>query len=239
VKSMPNPWQITVIPVQSFPATSPERVRQQIYFRAFGEAVLNAGLEHHQVLLQSWKLDAPTSGRTLNDHMQQWIPKLGLGLWPDREPPQSWTETSFVNAAAAVFRGDEPTLNAYPLYRLTASAVQLQAAQELRASGTLIETFSRRPASSVLETARQQALDTIIADRYRSENFYFPLLDRRSIAASRTPEQLDRWLCGIDLYLRESPEDKGILIVSRIPLNPLFAATDAYVRTSLTSTEPR
>ena len=44
----------------------------------------------------------------------------------------------------------------------------------------------------------------------------------RSIAASRTPEQLGQWLDGIDVYVRESAEDQSILILSRLPLALLF-----------------
>ena len=51
---------------------------------------------------------------------------------------------------------------------------------------------------------------------------YVPLLTAASLSASA--EQLDTWLGAVDVYLRESPQDKGLLIVSRQPLEKKLLA---------------
>ena len=217
-----SPWQIAQIPIGKFPIAIDQLDTVRAYFRAFAEVVAQTGSRHSQVFLQTWKLDAQTSGAVLNAHMKQWRPEMGLGVWPDRKPPQGWTETSFVDAAAAKFRGDEPELNVHRLIRLTALDIEPEVAEQLRGSGTLVETFSCYKPQPLLEISRRHALKRISEQQYRDEKFYLPLLDMRSIAASRTPEQLGQWLDGIDVYVRESAEDQSILILSRLPLALLF-----------------
>jgi len=49
-----------------------------------------------------------------------------------------------------------------------------------------------------------------------------PLLTAASLAG--TTQQLDMWLGSVNVYLRESPQDKGLLILSRQPLEKKLLA---------------
>ncbi len=225
-----NPWEIAQIPVGKFPIAADRLDTMRAYFRAFAKVVTQTGSRYSQVFLQTWKLDAQSSGAVLNAHMKQWRPEMGLGVWPDRKPPQSWTEASFVDAAAAKFRGDEPELNVHRLIRLTSPGIEPEAAEQLRGSGTLVEVFSCYKPEPLLEISRRHALERIADQQYQDEKFYLPLLDMKSVAASRTPEQLGQWLDGMDVYVRESAEDQSILVLSRLPLASLFEQTQKLLR---------
>ena len=47
---------------------------------------------------------------------------------------------------------------------------------------------------------------------------FMPLFDCKSMSGF-SPDQLDKWLCGAAVYIRESPEDNGIIIASSKPLD--------------------
>ena len=49
---------------------------------------------------------------------------------------------------------------------------------------------------------------------FQRERFYLPLLDAALIQEA-TGEQLDSWLCGAQVYIRESGEDRAVLLLSR------------------------
>ncbi|AEU38911.1 hypothetical protein [Granulicella mallensis] len=68
--------------------------------------------------------------------------------------------------------------------------------------------------------ANNRYLPEITDPGFGRADFVFPLLDCRILASARSAELINQWLCSIDLYIRESPEDKGILLLSRIPLDP-------------------
>jgi hypothetical protein len=60
-------------------------------------------------------------------------------------------------------------------------------------------------------------LPSIQEDGLRAFPLYVPLLTAASLTHS--PEQLNTWLGPVDVYLRESPQDKGLLVLSRAPLH--------------------
>ena len=92
----------------------------------------------------------------------------------------------------------------------------------MRGFGAQIEFFSRQPLWSILARSKQGYLPTIQERHFRKSEIYLPLLDRKSIVAAKSREQLDAWMCGIEIYLRESAEDRGILLLSLLPLNTIL-----------------
>jgi hypothetical protein len=215
-------WESTLIPVKQFPADAEQTKALRSLIGALSQAAVRKAGPHHEVLLQAWKLTPANGSNLLSDHMAQWSPQLGLGVWPNRKPPQSWTETSFVDAAAATFRAAEPELPSHRLLRLNCKPkIRHEAAHTMRGLGTLVECFSRESFEVLQTRGKELYLPSISTRRFQHEDFYLPLLDRQSLAAARNSGELARWLCGIDLYVRESPEDTGVLIVSRAPLGPI------------------
>jgi hypothetical protein len=69
---------------------------------------------------------------------------------------------------------------------------------------------------------REVLLPMVKDRRFRKAALYLPLIDQRTLRHPDAAEKLDAWMCGIDVYVRESAEDKGILILSKLQLDFLF-----------------
>jgi len=84
-----------------------------------------------------------------------------------------------------------------------------------------VQVLTRDNAAVFLKNAMDLLLPPIDDPTYTCFPFYLPLLERKSVLGA-TPEALDSWFCGASLYIRESVEDTGLLIASKVPLGPLF-----------------
>lgn len=219
----PSPWQAALLTVPEFPIPPAQLSSYRKFLGSLAETLMDRYMLRHEVLYQTWKLAPDTGADILSAHIEEWPLDFGIGIWPDRKPPGGWTEESFMDAAAAVFRGDEPQFPSHRILLLTGSkGKRLQAADLMRGFGAQIEFFSRQPLESTLARGKEHYLPAIREGQCRKSEIYLPLLDRRSIAAAQSPEQLDTWMCEIEVYLRESAEDKAILLLSRIPLQAIL-----------------
>ena len=224
-------WESMLVPVKQFPAPQEQAASLKTFLAAFRESVLADPEQQHEVLLQTWKLGPGRGSEVLHEHLKEWKPELGLGIWPDRKPPQGWTEERFVNAAAAAFRSAEPQLPSHRLLRLAGkSSARVEAAARMTGFGTMVEMFGHDSYEKIAERGRKLYLPGIMERRFQRETFYLPLLDRETLRTARTPAQLATWLCGVDIYVRESPEDGGLLIVSRKPLAPILERTQYLIQ---------
>lgn len=211
----PVPWHAVLIPC-SFSEPSSEYPQVIAFLQAFTSLLVKEANLKQELLLQVWKLGMTEASQIVNDHVREWWPTLGLGIWPDREPPRGWTQEALSDAAAAVFRNDEIPLPSHKLLRLgTEEKARIDAARQLRGFGALIEIFSKDDFKDLEQRSRKAFLPKITEKRFKKARFYLPVLDCHSIAAAKDVEQLDAWLCGTEVYIRESGEDKGILILSR------------------------
>jgi len=217
------PWQAGLLRVHQFPLAGDEADTIRLLLRFLGEVAVEEYKLHHEILLQLWSLSPQTGGNVLNANVSEWSPKFGLGVWPNRKPPQAWTEEMLVDAAAAVFRGQEPERPSNRLLRLTvAENRRLDAAAKMRGFGAQIELFSKDSIELIEDRGKDLFLPTIAESRFQNEPFYLPLLDGASLSSSSAAKQLEEWLCGIDLYIRESAEDRSILLISSLPLKTLL-----------------
>ncbi len=228
-----QPWQAALLPVPAFPLEGEELRKKTAFFDLLSEKMLGRGLHQH-LYLQAWKLSPTTGAGLVSQNAAKWRPTLGLGIWPN-QPPTGWTETSFSDAVAAQLSGNEPRMPSHQLLRLNAGPRELTlAASQLRGSGTTLTVFSTLQADE-LEARAQTAYQPILNDTARRARFLFPVLDGALVKSARSGAELDRWLCGAEMYIRESAEDKGFLIVSRLPLDPILSE----VRQALASNHGR
>jgi hypothetical protein len=219
----PAPWEAALIPIESFPLNAEKNSSVISFLRIFSALLVKSLQLEHEVLLQVWKLGPGTGSEVIDEHGADWRPTLGIGIWPDRQAPRAWTDEAMSDAAAAIFRGDEIPLVSHKLLHLGVTrSSRLEAAHAMRGFGALTELFSRRSFEELTLQTRELYLPTIKEKRFRHARFYLPVLDTKSLAAAKDAEQLDRWTCGVEVYIRESAEDKGILILSRMPLNPIL-----------------
>ena len=228
-----GPWQCALLPVPEFPLQAAYATAVERFFFSLGSLLTGAQKLNHQILLQTWKLGPETGTPTLSAHRKAWRAQLGLGIWPDRNPPQGWTEERMMDAAAAAFRGDEPELPSHRLLRLRLSPAESPlAARTMRRFGVMIEIFFRGEVSQLDTRCREMFHPRIEEDQFLHEEFYCPVLDRNSVLSAKSAEEMDSFLCGADVYVRDSAEDRGILMVSRLPIRSLFEQTQLRLESS-------
>jgi hypothetical protein len=214
----PSPWQAFLLPVSGFPIGENEIGSLCEFVRALSihtlaewNLSLEAFLQYSQIVLGDGRARLVANGR-------EWIPEMGLGVWPDREPPSLWTMADFENAD---MDGTMRPLM-FQVFRVsTTQEAKLQAADVLLDLGAMILALVRGNPESFFDLGRTNLQSMIKEAALRCFPFYVPLLDCHSLL-SASSEDLEKWLCGASVYIRQSAEDKGIIIISQQELNSLF-----------------
>jgi hypothetical protein len=212
----PEPWSAAVLPLSGFPAPQEELGP----VRRFLEKLVKMAGENSacvETFIQLATLHLADGATHLSKNGRQWMPAMGLGVWPDREPPTGWT----VEEMQQLVPGEQlrPLMN-IALRVSGPVGARHQARDVLIGRGTIIQMFSNLQSDALLSGARDLLLPPIQDPSFTSFPYYIPLLEAKSVSGSKL-QQLDAWCCGAHTYLRESVEDQGILIVSR-SLNELL-----------------
>ncbi len=212
---LPSPWVAALVPVPAFPLPPDERVALQKDVLETIAAIVAAPPPQHHVLLQLWKLGPRSGSDVLSQNVRQWQPEFGMGVWPNREGPKGWTEAALMDAAAAAMQGAEPEMPNHRILHLAGAPPQAGAASAtMRGFGATVELFSDLSFAEIAARARQLYRPQITEARFQQEAFYVPLFDIATLQAASSAEQLNSWLCGVAMYVRESAEDNGVLIIA-------------------------
>jgi len=213
-----NPWQAMLLPVAAFPVPAEEREKVKSVIHRFAVAMKTQLGLSSEIFVQVEQSDDPEARALYNRHAPEWIPEIGLGVWPDREPPHPWSKEEFMN----IVPGEKPRIPMHQVFRITESEHAKQAACGiLLGFGPIVEIMTPFDGDGFLQMCTSVFLPPIEDPAFTCFPFYIPLLERKTLT-SATSEQLDAWLCGAKAYIRESFEDKGILIASREPLGPIL-----------------
>ena len=216
--TLPPPWDAVLIGVPAFPIPEDKRssvasVVQKIAGQAADSLHLSA-----ETFLQVEQSDDPKFRDLYAQKVREWIPEVGLGVWPDREPPTTWTVEEFKNLTP----GEKPrSLMCQVLWVAASAKMKADAAVAILPFGPLLQILTADDGQVFLEKTTSILLPAITDRTFACYPFYVPLLEVKSLVRA-TPEQLRTWLCSASIYIRESFEDHGILIISHQPLNPLL-----------------
>jgi hypothetical protein len=218
VKTIALPWECFLLPVSAFPLQDEEVSTAGTFLKDITSEVSARWQLASEVCVQVEQSDE-TEYRLLHaKHAAKWIPEVGLGVWPDREPPAVWTKEEFMNVAP----GEKLRPMMYQVLRITTSQEARQQARDLMLKyGPALEIMTSDDSDTFLKKTTALLLPPIKDPSYTCFPFYVPLLEVKSLIGA-SPEQLEAWFCGASLYIRESFEDKGILIVSREPFGPIL-----------------
>ena len=150
--------------------------------------------------------------KELARHGREWGPQFGLGIWPDKEPPRSFSENDFLDMHAD---DSPPQSHAHTVVWIDAAASVVQSAWRtmFRRGSTIVTITSGQP-SAMLQKVRRALTEKIRDESFQAFPFYFPILGRETVVGA-TAEELEGWLGTTQLYIRESEEDKAILLLTR------------------------
>lgn len=173
-----------------------------------------------EYFLQFNQLHHENASSRLSESGREWMPQLGLGVWPDREPPTLWVEDEFHNLAPGevirplmhqVFRVSKP------------EPARHDAMNKMFGIGSGLTILLRDGDTDFLRRATELLLPRIEEPSLRGYEFYVPLLEAKSVCGA-DDALVDEWLCGAQMYIRESLEDSGIIILSAISIAPAWRA---------------
>ncbi|MGD0578551.1 MAG: hypothetical protein ABSC08_06450, partial [Bryobacteraceae bacterium] len=212
------PYSAAQVKISHFPVAADGSVK----LRAFLTALVQAASDtlNLEVFLQNEYL---ANGRDLvNPRLPEWRPQVGLGVWPDRPPPELWKISDLFRMA----RGERVPLM-YQVSRITAGPkVSSQALSLLLGTGMTIAVLHCGSTDELLSGYKDTYLPTITQPNLRILPFYVPLLDLKSLQHSH-PDDLPKWLGKARLYLRESPLDNAVLVVTDADLIQLIERAGA------------
>ncbi|MFZ0964841.1 MAG: hypothetical protein WAO35_28625 [Terriglobia bacterium] len=217
--SVPQPYSAVQIQIDHFPL--PDEVAPKV--RDLLNGLVRAASANGMTADTFLQNEFLANGRDqFNQHLREWVPESGLGVWPDRPPPELWKTTDIFKMAGGV---RVPLM--YRVYRLKGGPkASAEALQLMASSGMAMAILHSDSTEELLKRYKATYLPGITAPNLRIFPFYVPLLDANSLR-NRKPDELGRWLGGAHLYLRESPTDKSVLVLADTDLGPLLVNAGA------------
>jgi hypothetical protein len=220
-----GPWEAFLLP-RSLPMPDPEVPPVREFFQRLSAILQKERGLKPEVFIQFTELHQKDAGKRLAEHGREWIPGTGLGVWPDRPPPASWTQEQFED----LLPGESMPTLMYTLFQVTAAPeVRDRARDVMLGLGTVIQVLTEDETETFLNKSRGVLLPPITDPCFTCFPFYVPMFDVKSLR-NATAAQLETWSCGASVYIRESYHDAGILIACRGPLAPVLEKLGARFR---------
>jgi hypothetical protein len=174
---------------------------------------------HHESFIQVGRGRGATAMRLFSTNAPKWTPETGLGVWPHRPAPRMMKLEDMENIESA---SSMPTV-LHSAFRVTANATaRLDAMATMTGTGCGLQLVSQVEGATLLRNLKELFLGFIEDRVYRIFPWYVPLIEKAALAEPIELLTISA-MRNIPLYLRESPEDGGILIVSTQPLDEIFA----------------
>jgi len=174
---------------------------------------------NHESFIQMGQVREQTTTHLFADNARKWIPETGLGVWPHRPAPRMWKAEDMEEIDSA--SGMSPLLHS--VFRVTADAnACLDAMTTMAGTGCGLQLISHTESAVLLKNLTELFLGFIQDRVFRIFPWYVPLLEKAVLTDPMESLAADA-MRGITLYIRESPEDGGILIVSMEPLAEILA----------------
>jgi len=222
VVQAPAPWEGYLIPVSGFPVPDEELLGVREVLHAFTGWLARDPRLLTEVFVQMAQLHVGDGSERLSSHGREWLPALGLGVWPNRPAPTLWTREDFENLGP----GEAPRTIMFQVFRITAPGAAPAAREQMLGLGTVLQMMFYDSPGSSMASMREVLLKPIQDRAYTCFPFYVPLLDVDAVSGA-SAEHLDEWCGGAQVYVRESAEDCGILLLSKLPLRPVVPGLNA------------
>ncbi|HEV2401147.1 MAG TPA: hypothetical protein VGS27_29710 [Candidatus Sulfotelmatobacter sp.] len=152
---------------------------------------------------------------------REWLPKLGLGVWPDRPAPAIWTRDDFEELGP----GEKPRTLRNQVFQVNSLKARDEARAAMLEWGGVIQVIAKDNASFLART-REVLLPSIKDPCFNCFPFYVPLMQAQSLT-HEDGEKAREWLCGASIYIRESPEDSGLLVIGAEGLHSILKSLGA------------
>ncbi|NYF78653.1 hypothetical protein [Granulicella arctica] len=214
-------WHAYLVPLPKLPLAIEKRPELLQYMQQFLK-ILSAEMTYERsVFLQLDELHQDNAIRNISRYGRQWSPQMGLGLLPEAPPPRYWTTEDLLERD---YTSTIPALMHSVMHLDTDNAGTKSACEVMTGTAGLIQVLHTCNAAQLLQGWFDVFQPTIQEEGLAAYPLYLPLISGTCIA-NCTSENLDRWMADAQIYIRESAEDKGILILSRFNLEKLLEKT--------------
>ena len=214
--------EVYSLSVSNFPMPDSEMAAVGNFLRKLLNVVVTEWAHKLEVFLQYNQLYRGDGTARFTRNALQWRPKMGLGVWPDREPPRYYKREDFEE----LMPGESLNPMLYKVFRVTAAGARQPACEAMLGLGTVLAVAIPPDGGSVLNNAKRILGQSIEPGSIPSFPFYIPLLECKSLKSADT-QGIKTWLCGSSLYVRESVEDQAILIAASQSVLPILKTMDA------------
>jgi hypothetical protein len=214
----PPPWQAFVVPVSGFPIPERECAQLSELVGRISALATTQWRLSSEVFLELEQMKGLECRHCFSDHGREWLPEVGLGVWPDRDRPALFTREEFENWAP----GTPMRELLCEVFRISTSPQQRMGARDAMLTfGPVVEILMPESNKAFFANINSVYLDFIESRAHRCFPYYIPLLEGKTVE-SLSADQLNHWCPGVSVYLRESFQDRGVLIASPLPITDLL-----------------
>ncbi|HEX3438445.1 MAG TPA: hypothetical protein VHT24_16870, partial [Pseudacidobacterium sp.] len=217
---VPEPFEAAMIELKEFPAALEVRELWRSFLLPWTSRLVSEHILQPAAWIQTANLHEGDTADVVRRHGASWLPEVGLGVWPDREPPRLWTAEDF--QALEPGQKPPPLMNTVFFVSGGESATE-DALAILAGSGTLVYALLPGSPQAFHEKMTALFLPVIREEALRGYSFYVPLLDTQSLKSADVSESgnvespLHLWLGDSMLFLQENKSEGSVLVVSRLP----------------------
>lgn len=171
----------------------------------------------HQSFVALFQARSRETNELFADCAPRWQPETVLGVWTHLPAPRMMTKEAFMELDPTS-PSSATSMRVHNLFQIATDAhACLEAMETMTGTGTGIQIVSQVEPEIVLRNLKDLFLDFIKERIYRIFPWYIPLLSMKSLE-DPIASLAERAMVNIPLYIRESPEDGGLLVLSREPL---------------------
>lgn len=212
----PAPWSAVVL-TQPFPVP----VERRLAYRRIVDTLLRLLPEAQppyelEAFLQMDRIDHRKESSLLRD-MGSLLGDYGLGYYPDQPPPTTWTKEEVL----ALFPPAKLRPLFYNVIQVESDQAAVNKAQDIfLGGGAFVRAFCAE--KNVFYPRATTQFKPLVAERKLRMFPYYAVQLTRHAVETVDAVTIDAWACGAQLYLRESNEDNGLLILRKGDLIPVF-----------------
>lgn len=212
----PRPWHAFLVEMSAFPAPLYELRPVHRTIEALVSRVAARRRLTRQVFVQVQQIArGGDAAERIGTHAARWLPQLGMGVWPDRPAPYTRTMKDFEHLGA----GEMPEVIFFQVLHVTGPAeARAHCVETMMGLGTTVQILAAEEEAAYLARIGPVLSAPITERSFQQFPLYAPLLEARSVAGAGSAD-LGRWLGGAALYVRESREDGGVLLLADGPLD--------------------
>ena len=217
-------FQAFCVPHLAFPLSAEARPPIIDLVKKLLTAAEKLSLSTPALWLDTQQLHQDGGSKIYGSHARQWSPKMGFCFAPSEAAPRKLRFDDLLNMEY----GTQPRL-ADRSCIFVSNVQRSRAAYEVMGGRGVANLLCFHEADTLGAAQRymqytQQTLRRYMAEgEFQNFKYYFPLLTSGSVAGA-SAQQLSEWLAEADLYLRESPETKELVIIGRRSLDHLLEA---------------